>query len=508
MTILGEYLTVKEMVAIEMNAEYLGVSTQLMMENAGRAIANEIALRYPVGSKVVAVSGLTGNGGDAFTAARHLACMGYKVESLVLGDPKNITLENSRVNYNAVANMRDSIKITEIRDSSLIPDIKADVIIDGLIGTSLKGPLRPPFLQMVQAINKAHAFRVSVDIPTGMEADTGKMHGEAVKADLTLTFHKPKMGYKQNPAATKELIPTSIGIPPEAEHYIGPGDVYMLHPKRSPESHKGMWGSLLVVGGSETYSGAPTLSSLAAYRMGLDLVYTAVPETAAGAVAAASPSMITVKLKGERLNQDNLRQVEEFLDKVSAVAVGPGLGQASETEEAVHMLVQMVNERGLPIVLDADGLKAYAKKPVKLSVPAVFTPHGREYSLLTGKEAKGSHLEKGEVVMGAAKKLGSVILLKGNVDIISNGIYTRYNWTGNPGMTVGGTGDVLAGVCAAYLSMGVEPFQAACTGAFINGAAGDYAHRDMGYNFKSEDVVEKIPYVIKDCTEGKFRAGS
>jgi len=497
--ILDEYITVKEMVAIEMNADYLGVSTQLMMENAGRAIANEIAKRFPKKSKIVSVSGLTGNGGDAFTAARHLACMGYMVESLVLGDPENITLDNSRVNYNAVSHMKDSIKLTVIKDSSLIPDIKSDVIIDGLIGTSLHGALRPPALQMVQAINKADAFRVSVDIPTGMEADKGKVHGEAVKADLTITFHKPKMGYKNNPTVTKELIPTSIGIPPEAEHYVGPGDVWMLNKKREPDSHKGMWGSLLVVGGSETYSGAPTLSSLAAYRMGLDLVYTAVPETAAGAVMSASPSMITVKLKGERLSLDNLGQVEGFLDKVSAVAVGPGLGVASETGEAVNELVRMVNKRGLPIVLDADGLKAYAKSPVKLDAPAVLTPHGREFSLLTGEEVDGTHLEKGEVVREAAKKLSAVILLKGNVDIISNGAYIRYNWTGNPGMTVGGTGDVLTGIVGAYLAQKADPFYAAGTAAFINGKAGDVVAEKKGYHLLPEDLVKVIPEVVEDC---------
>ena len=499
MPILDEYITVKEMVAIEMNSEYLGVSTQLMMENAGRAIANEIAKRYPKTSKIVSVSGLTGNGGDAFTAARHLAAMGYMVESLVLGDPKNITLDNSKVNYNAVSHMRDSIKLVPIKDSSLIPDIKADVIIDGLIGTSLHGPLRPPFLQMVEAINKADAYRVSVDIPTGMEADTGEIHGEAVKADLTLTFHKPKMGYKHNPSATKELIPTSIGIPPEAEHYIGPGDVWMLHQYRQPDSHKGMWGSLLMVGGSETYSGAPTLTSLAAYRMGLDLVYTAVPESAATAVASASPSMITVKLKGERLTPDNVKQLEKKLDKVSAVAIGPGLGVASETVEAVGELVKMVDKRGLPLVLDADGLKAYALNPVKLSTSTVFTPHSREFKLLTGEMAEGTHLEKGKMVEAEAKRLDSVILLKGNVDVISDGKYTRYNWTGNPGMTVGGTGDVLTGIVAAYLAQGADPFYAAGAAAFINGKVGDMVAEEIGYHLLPEDLIKKIPRVVEDC---------
>jgi hydroxyethylthiazole kinase-like uncharacterized protein yjeF len=504
MPILDDYITVKEMVAIEMNAQHLGVSTQLMMENAGRAIANEIMKRYPKKSKVVTVSGLTGNGGDAFTAARHLACMGYEVESLILGDPKSITLQNSRVNYHAISQMMDSIKITPIKDSSLIPEIKADVIIDGLIGTSLHGALRPPFQQMVKAINKADAYRVSVDIPTGMEADTGKIHGEAVKADLTLTFHKPKMGYKHNPKATKELIPTSIGIPPEAEHYNGPGDVWMLHKEREDDSHKGMWGNLLMVGGSETYSGAPTLTSLAAYRMGLDLVYTAVPETAATAVAAASPSMITIKLKGERLTPENATQLDKLLDKVSAVAIGPGLGIAPETVEAVCGLIEKVSKKGLPMVLDADGLKAYAENPVKHKNPTVFTPHTREYALLAGKEATGSHIEKGKQVQKEAKRLGSVILLKGNVDIISDGKYTRYNNTGNPGMTVGGTGDVLTGIVGAYLAQGSDPFYAAGAAAYINGTAGDMVVKEKGYHLLPEDLIENIPTVIEDCINHRF----
>ena len=499
MTILGEYITVKEMVAIEMNAEALGVSTQLMMENAGRAIANEIEARFPAGSKVVAVSGLTGNGGDAFTAARHLACKGYEVESWILGDPKNITLKNSQVNYNAVKHMTQSIKIKVIKDSTLIEPIQADVVIDGLIGTSLRGALRAPVLQMVQAINASNAYKVSVDIPTGMEAATGDIHGEAVKADLALTFHKPKTCYKNNPSSVKELIPTSIGIPPEAEHYVGPGDIWMLHPERGASSHKGMWGSLLVVGGSETYSGAPALSSMAAYNLGLDLVYTAVPESAAQAVMSYSPSMITCKLAGDRLTPDNVGQVYPFLDKVNTVAIGPGLGMADETVEAVKSLVKKVGEKKLPLVLDADGLKAYAQNPVKLDAPVVFTPHSREFKILTGQEATGSHLEKGEIVAEAARKLGGIVLLKGEVDVISDGKYTRYNWTGNPGMTVGGTGDVLTGIVGGYLAQDAKPFYAACSGAYLNGRAGDQAYQKKGYHILPEDLLEEIPIVVEDC---------
>jgi ADP-dependent NAD(P)H-hydrate dehydratase / NAD(P)H-hydrate epimerase len=503
LTILGEYLTVKEMVAVEMNAEHLGVSTQLMMENAGRAIANEIAKRYPIDNKIVAVSGLSGNGGDTFTAARHLACMGYNVESLVLGEPEKISLKNTRVNYNALARMLDSVKITIVKDSSQIPEIDCNIIIDGLIGTSMHGELRPPFLQLVKEINSVDAIRVSVDIPTGMEADTGKVYGEYVNADLTLTFHKPKLGYKYTPGITKELILTSIGIPPEAEQYTGPGDVYMLHPQREPESHKGMWGSLLVIGGSETYSGAPILTSMAAYRMGIDLVYTVIPETVASAVMTWSPSMIAVKLDGERLSPDNIEPVEKYLDKVSAVAIGPGLGLAQETVEAVSILVKKMNARGLPVVIDADGLKAYAVDPLELDTNTIFTPHSREFQQLTGKTLTGDHIEKGEIVQGEAGRLGAVILLKGNVDVISDGQYTRYNWTGNPGMTVGGTGDVLTGIVGAYLAQGADPFYASGAAAFINGAAGDMVVEEQGYHILPEDIIKKIPSVVENCISNR-----
>ncbi len=499
MVILGECLTVSEMIAVEMNSEYLGVSTQMLMEAAGKSVADETAKRLKPGSKVVVVSGLSGNGGDGFVAARHLAGMGYGVDVIVLGDPAGIKLENTRVNYEAVRNMSSSVAITVVKDSSLIPEIKADAIVDGLIGTSMQGALRPPYLQMVQAMNGAEAYRIAIDVPTGLVADTGDVHGECVQADLTVTFHKLKKGYMKKPREAGELVVAPIGIPPEAELYTGPGDVAMVHPKRKPDSHKGMHGTLLVVGGSETYSGAPALTAMAAYAAGCDLVYAAVPETAAGAVAGFSPSLITVKLDGKRLTPKNLEMVKPFLDRVDAVAVGPGLGLHEKTVEAYTQLHEVIQEKGLPMVVDADGLKAYAQTKPRIEAPLVFTPHGREFEILIGKRAEGGFREKGAVVEKAAKKLGAVVLLKGSVDVVSDGRVTRYNWTGNPGMTVGGTGDVLTGLTGGYIAMGAEPFHAACASAFINGAAGDRVYEQKGYHLLPEDLVEEIPYVVEGC---------
>jgi NAD(P)H-hydrate epimerase len=260
-----------------------------------------------------------------------------------------------------------------------------------------------------------------------------------------------------------------------------------------------MWGSLLVVGGSEIYSGAPTLSSMAAYRLGLDLVYTAVPETAAQAAMSYSPSLITCKLPGERLNPENLEKIYPLLDKVKAVAIGPGLGMADETIDAVNTLVKEVAKKDLPLVLDADGLKSYALNPVKTGTPIIFTPHGREFKLMSRNEATGTHIEKGMIVKETAKKLGGIVLLKGEVDIISDGKHTRYNWSGNPGMTVGGTGDVLTGLVGGYLAQSAKPFYAACAGAYLNGRAGDNVYEKKGYHILPEDLLNEIPIVVEDC---------
>ena len=496
--VLGEFLTVREMVAVEKNAAYLGVPTQLLMENAGRSVADEVRKRFKPGSRVTVVSGLSGNGGDGYVAARHLAAAGYKVKVIVLGDPAQISHPNTRVSYEALARMTSSVDISVVTDTSLIPSIDADVIVDGLIGTSMRGALRPPFQQMVEAINRVKAYRVAIDIPTGMEADTGEARGGCVQADLTVTFHKPKAGYAKKPHVG-ELVVASIGVPPEAEQYIGPGDVWAVQPFRDPDAHKGMFGSLLVVGGSETYSGAPALTALGAYAAGIDLVYVAVPETAAPAVMGFSPSLITVKLKGDHLIEENLHQIEPFLGKVDAVAVGPGLGQSKDTVEAYTLLHSMAQSKGLPMVVDADGLKAYPVKRPEVKTPTVFTPHSREFKILTGVEAAGGFKEKGIVVQREAEKLGAVILLKGRVDVVSDGQRTRYNWTGNPGMTVGGTGDVLTGLTGAYLAMGASAFDAACAAAFINGAAGDRVAAEKGYHLLPEDLVAEIPYVIEEC---------
>ncbi|MBD3207631.1 NAD(P)H-hydrate dehydratase [Candidatus Bathyarchaeota archaeon] len=499
MTLLGEYLSVKEMITVERNSVALGLALQELMECAGKSVADQVMKKFDPDSKVIIVSGLSGNGGDGFVAARHLASSGYDVEVLVLGDPSNIRHENSKINYQILEKMKSSIKITKITDTSFIPELRSDVIIDGLIGTSMHGSLRTPYKEMVSAINGTDAYTVSIDIPTGMVADTGKVHGEAINADLTVTFHKAKEGYRVKGENVGELEVAPIGIPLEAELYTGPGDVWAAHKRRDPEAHKGMFGTLLVVGGSETYSGAPTLTSLGAYSMGVDLVYTAVPETATQTIMSTSPSLITIKLKGERFCQEHIEVLEPLLEKVDAVAIGPGLGRHKDTVDASTEFFKILQNHGLPCIIDADGLKAYADVKISISTPTIFTPHSREFQLLTGEMVSGSFEDRGEIVGRHAAKLGAVILLKGKIDVISDGKLTRYNWTGNPGMTVGGTGDVLTGITGGFVAQGTSLMEASSAAAYINGAAGDWVYKEKGYHILPEDLIEKIPYIIQKC---------
>ena len=226
--------------ALELNSEYFGVSRLQLMENAGKSVAEEIANRFkPDKTKIAVFCGLGGNGGDGFVIARHLTSLGFKVEVLLAGKPTDISDNEAQKNWAAIQSQKDSLTIHEIYDSSLIPNVEAEIVVDALLGTGLKGAPRPPIHHMVKKINKINRFCVAVDVPTGIDSDTGNVLGEAVKADLTITFHKLKPGLTQAKEYTGELIVKNIGVPPEFEQFAGPGDVQLVIKPRPSESHKG-----------------------------------------------------------------------------------------------------------------------------------------------------------------------------------------------------------------------------------------------------------------------------
>jgi hydroxyethylthiazole kinase-like uncharacterized protein yjeF len=484
--------------ALELNAEYFGVSRIQLMENAGCNVALEVASRFKPEKSVVIFCGLGGNGGDGFVAARHLSSMGFKVTVILAGKAKEITDKAVLENWKALEFLKETIPVHEVYDSTTIPKTTPEIVIDALLGTGTKGILRPPILQLVKKINTMDAFRVAVDVPTGIDADTGEVLGEAVKAALTITFHRTKKGLESAKEYVGELTVKEIGLPEEFEKFAGPGDVLLVTKPRPPESHKGDFGRLLVIGGSETFSGAPAFVALAALRTGVDLAYVAAPEKTAYAISSMSPDLITIKLDGKNLNLGNIPALKAYIETVDAVVLGPGLGLHVETREAVKAVVQAVESAAKPLLLDADGLKAFAGFKRKTKVPLVLTPHAGEYAILTGSRPPEDLKERVSEVQKTAAELGAVVLLKGPVDIVSDEKRFKLNFTGNPGMTVGGTGDVLSGVVGAFLAQKADPFEAAVAGAFVNGAAGDFVFEEKGYHMVSTDLIKWIPRVLND----------
>ncbi len=266
--------------------------------------------------------------------------------------------------------------------------------------------------------------------------------------------------------------------------------------KRHADSHKGDNGTCLVVGGSADFVGAPALAAMAALaclRAGVDLCIVAAPENPGWVISSYSPDLIVIKLPGRTFSTRHLRQVMQAQKKSDVTLVGPGIGR---NNQVLAFAKELVRRNSKPIVIDADALRACAGK--RFSAPTVITPHAKEFEVFTGRQVFGLDL-KGKIraVKGAALKHNCIILLKGKTDIISDGREVFLNRTGNAGMTVGGTGDVLAGLCTGFIALDLKPLHAACAAAFVNGSIGDRLLDRMSYSFIASDFISEIPFWVK-----------
>ncbi|MBI4021249.1 MAG: NAD(P)H-hydrate dehydratase [Candidatus Aenigmarchaeota archaeon] len=267
--------------------------------------------------------------------------------------------------------------------------------------------------------------------------------------------------------------------------------VRKLFPARKPWSHKGDHGRLLVVGGSKLYTGAPGLVALAALKTGVDLVTVFAPKRAADIVASLSPDLITFPARGDFLNSWHLGDALRLAAKADAVVIGNGLGDRRETAIFIEQFLEKADR---PCVIDADAIRVAAKRPLRAD--AVLTPHAAEFVALTGDRPPEHEKDRLSLAQAAASRFACTVLLKGHVDVIASPERTATNRTGNPFMTVGGTGDVLAGICGGLLAQGAEPFAAASAAAWICGAAGDQAARRLGVSLRAADVIGAIHEVL------------
>ncbi len=481
-------ITSARMAAIDANCEYLGIRRLQLMENAGAAIANAVKKKMEKG-RIVIFGGKGNNGGDAFVAARHLG--GYDTAVVLIGKKEDIKTPEARHNWAVLE--KTSIPLLQVTDATMLDRslIKnADVIIDGIFGTGVKGKIHEPESTAIDLINGSDASVIAVDVPSGLDPDGGEFE-KSVQADLTLTFHKMKAGLVKRGASkfAGEVIVADIGIPREAEFYVGPGDIKPFL-SRPPSSHKGDAGRVLVVGGG-AYSGAPALAALGALRAGADIVTVAAPRNVADIIASFSPNLIVRPLSGDRLVEEDIAVISELIKKHDVTVMGMGLGNEDSTLAAVRKIVPLCRKA----VIDADALRPEMLLEVHKDI--IVTPHAGEMARLSGADVPKDEKEKIEFVRNFAAENKLTVLLKGRIDIISDGVEVRASRTGNAGMTVGGTGDVLAGLTGALFAKH-DALISASAAAFINGAAGDLAFEEFGYGLLATDVIDYIPQVMKE----------
>ncbi len=467
---------------LDVNARYFGLETLVLMENAGRGFADEISRRYGSGKKIGIFCGLGNNGGDGFVVARHLMDKN-DITLFLLGNPREITTEEARRNWGILENT--DLKRISIRDSTdlLEHDFgKFDLIVDGMLGTGMAGMPREPHKSTILKINQSKAKRVCIDIPTGYGSEI------SVKSDLTLSFHFPK-------CEGAEVL--TLGIPQDLEKGIGPGDVQVLQ-KREPDAHKGQAGRVMVVGGSSFFRGALEYAGRAAAKI-VDLVYHCSPQPCAGAVGKI-PDFLGTCVEGEFLVEGHLPEIIKRVNTYQCdsilvgpgMGLGPGIGIKDETKKVVIGMVKELKDK--KIVIDADGLNAIVENLDILRENIVLTPHRGEFRRLSGQEPTA------ENVADFARKYRCIVVLKAPVDIVSNGAITKCNFTGNPGMATGGTGDVLSGAIAGFAAEN-DLFEASLAATFVTGLAGDFVQEEKGYYFTATDVVEKLSEAIRWAEE-------
>ncbi len=451
---------------IDANSEAMGVGIPALMDNAGKAVSSVLTERFR-GKRFAFVCGSGNNGGDGITAA---GMMGNEDVTIYLLRPAG------SIRSEHVGKVLKELKC-QIKDFSEFESSRYDVIVDCALGTGISGEVRPPYDGFIRMANDFNGYVVSVDIPSGLGT------GTAVEPDITIALHDMKEGMDSKNSG--EIIVKDIGVPNEAYENVGPGDM-LRYPIPADDSHKGMNGRLLVIGGGPYY-GAPAMAALAATRVGVDIVRLAVPENCSSEIASFSPVFMVSKLTGDSLRRGHLNYLLKLSEQHDAVLIGPGVGVSVATGEAMR---QFAYSCSVPVVIDADGLTALGREFVS-NGKAVLTPHRKEFKKLGGDPDNAA-----ESVKEVAKRMHSVILLKGKVDTISDGEKVRYNPTGSPGMTSAGTGDVLAGITAGLLSKGMSCFDAAALGAFISGKAGEFAFEEKFYGLTAMDVIESIPKVF------------
>lgn len=496
--------------------ENFGLPGRVLMENAGRGVIDVMIRTFPDirDHHVGIVAGRGNNGGDGFVIARYLDGMGVAVTVYLFAD-------RSSVQGDAAANLALltplNVPVVEITDTAALERHRTAIShhriwVDALLGTGLNADVKGLFRDVIELVNSLKRPVIAVDIPSGLNADTGSICGACIQAHTTVTFGFPKIGHILFPGATAtgRLETIDIGIPLHiarnvnpTHHVITPETIARSFPRRSPTSHKGTAGHVLVIGGSTGKAGAAAMSGLGALRSGAGLITLAVPESLNVIIQSQIPEIMTIPLNGRNTGywDDSLvDSVQMHFAGKKCLALGPGIGTSPETRQFVHGLLDGLS---LPLVLDADGLNCIADRLdilKTLQAPAILTPHPGEMSRLTGKSVSDIQADRIGTARNFSMTYGVHLVLKGARTIVAHPDGKVFiNLTANPGMGAGGMGDVLTGVIAGLLAQGLGPEAAAHAGVYLHGNAAETLTRSLGpFGFLATEVANSLPGVMHD----------
>lgn len=498
----------EQMRKIDADAEKIGgIPSIVLMENAAMACVKELEKIGVAGKRAAVFCGKGNNGGDGFAIARHLNNMGARVVVyLVCGSEYK---GDALINYEIIKRM--GMKIVDGADINPEYAVMADIIVDAIFGTGIRGEVSSLPYEIIKAINDSGVYTLSVDIPSGANGNTGEICGICVKADKTVTFGAYKCGMLTFPACDYigETVVADISIP---NNIIEKQNIRInvtdkitaknMMPKRYENSHKGDYGKVLIIGGSRGMTGAPTLSARAALAVGAGLVTVGIPESLNEIMEIKLTEAMTLPLKDMNGNllPECIKDIQTYMKKCDAVLFGPGIGRG---EHIRFILEEILKCSDIPVVIDADGLNALSENISVLNnlrCDVILTPHTVEMSRMIG--VLPHEIEKDRVGISSlfANKYKQTLVLKGHHTVVTGSDGVQYiNITGNSGMATGGSGDVLAGMITAFAARGLSPTDAAALAVYLHGAAGDIARDKLGADSMTAlSITENIPYAVTD----------
>ena len=511
-------VTAAEMRQIDQDTiEGVGIPGIVLMEIAGSAIARAIQQHYPTCHRIGIFVGKGNNGGDGLVIARQLAHAGCDVHLFLVSPADSFTGE-AEINLQVAKNL--GLRIESIlTDTALKSDANiasCELLVDAIFGTGLRDTVRGSIAAVIKTLNNFSIPILSVDLPSGLDANTGHPLGTCVRADRTVTIGLPKRGLLVHPGAefAGKLEVVDIGFPEQVidaqgikVNWTTKTQASQWVPLRPPASHKGTYGRVLVVAGSTGMTGAAALASEAALRVGAGLVTLATPKHLNPILEGLLPEVMTLPLPETEVGSllaSAASAILEFAEKTKSIlAIGPGLSQHPDTVALVHQLVCENREQGLGLrmVIDADGLNALAKAPELISLldrDTVLTPHPGEMSRLTDTPVPTLENDRISTAQEFANECGVTLVFKGAPTVTAGANREAWiNSTGNPGMATGGMGDVLTGVIAGLMAQGHASETAAVLGVYIHGLAGDIAAEALGmHGLIASDVLKAVPKAI------------